>query len=157
MSSGPRRRLLGVRAIPHPVTAHVVRARRAAEHPAVRLDTVPDDPALAVLADGRERMDSALETVEHVRLRALDDRERLVVFVAADFAGGHRTTPRQWDLRVRAAFFAAAERSLAERRFAAPLACRDSAVCDAALRDSRFSAFSLEFWGRMVAMRVAGA
>jgi hypothetical protein len=49
------------------------------------------------------------------------------------------------DLRVRAAFFAAADRELAERRRAAALAWRDSAVCDAARRDSRFNAVSLEF------------
>src|SRR6266487_1713471 len=43
-------------------------------------------------------------------------------------------------LRVRAAFFAAAERDLAERRPAARFACRESAFLDADRRLSRFSA-----------------
>jgi len=45
--------------------------------------------------------------------------------------------------RVRAAFFAAAERELALRFFAAVRAWRDSAFFDAAECGSRFSAFSV--------------
>jgi hypothetical protein len=46
------------------------------------------------------------------------------------------------DFRVRAAFLAEALRLAALRRLAAPRACRESERWDAALRGSRFSAFS---------------
>ena len=45
--------------------------------------------------------------------------------------------------RVRAAFFAEAERLAALRLDAARWACRDNAVFDAARRGSRFNAFSV--------------
>jgi hypothetical protein len=45
--------------------------------------------------------------------------------------------------RVRAAFFAATERAAGERRLAAARLCADSALCEAARRPSRFSAFVL--------------
>ena len=40
---------------------------RTAVELSVRLHPVPDDAALAVLAQRRERMDRAFETVEHMR------------------------------------------------------------------------------------------
>src|SRR5436190_4860279 len=56
----------------------------------------------------------------------------------------HRKLPdpsqRRRRLRVRAAFFAAAERECAERRAEARFACRDNAFFDAARRSSRLSA-----------------
>ncbi len=48
--------------------------------------------------------------------------------------------PQRRRLRVRAAFFAAAERDRAERCFATRFACRDNARFDAARRLSRLSA-----------------
>jgi bifunctional non-homologous end joining protein LigD len=61
----------------------------AAKDAAVRLEAVADDPAAAVVASGRKRMDCALEAVEDVRVAAERDLERLVVLVAAHLAARH--------------------------------------------------------------------
>jgi hypothetical protein len=53
------------------------------------LRTVPQNSATTMVACGRERMDSALETVEHVRGTAEGDLKGLVVSVAANFTGFH--------------------------------------------------------------------
>src|SRR5919198_1209237 len=53
------------------------------------LDPVADDPAAAVLADRRQRVDGALEAVEGVARPLRDDLERLVVVVAANLAARH--------------------------------------------------------------------
>src|SRR3954451_9532162 len=69
--------------------AAVRRAVGAAVDGPARLDAVADHPAAAVGADRGERVDRALEAVEHVRLAAAPDLECPVVLVAADLAGGH--------------------------------------------------------------------
>jgi N-acetylmuramic acid 6-phosphate (MurNAc-6-P) etherase len=69
--------------------AGLLGAAGTAEHPPVRLETMADDPATAVLAGGSERVNRALEAVEDVRLASEADLEGLVVFVPADLAAGH--------------------------------------------------------------------
>src|SRR5262249_27152130 len=75
--------------------------------------------------------------------------------LAAFFAAAFRT-PGPF---VRDAFFAAAGRSLAVRRFAAPLACFDSASLDTVLVGSPFSAFkdARERFGLGFALRLPAA
>src|SRR5690606_26750829 len=70
--------------------ALLLRAVRAAEDAAVRLDAVADDAAAAMGACRRQRVYGALETVEGVRFALQADLHGLVVFVSADFALGHR-------------------------------------------------------------------
>src|SRR5262245_56946204 len=72
----------------------MVRTVRATLVLAARLHPVTDDPAFAVTAHRRQRMNCALEAVEDVRLRADRHRERLVVFIAANFSGSHGGSPR---------------------------------------------------------------
>src|SRR5262245_43393091 len=55
-----------LRSISQPVDPRVLRAAGTTEDVAVVLDPVTDDPALAALALGCERMDGALEAVVHV-------------------------------------------------------------------------------------------
>src|SRR5690606_2338402 len=88
----PRRVLRRNRVLRLP-PAHRVRhagAVRAAVEVAVHVHAVPDDAALAVLADRRHPGDRALERVERVHLALRVDLERQVVLVAADLAGRHR-------------------------------------------------------------------
>src|SRR5919109_4852794 len=67
-----------------------MRAVFATEHLAFCFDAVADDAAVAVRAARREPFDRALKAVEGVRVAARHPhRERLVVAVAADFAGTH--------------------------------------------------------------------
>ena len=67
---------------------------------AVRFDAVPDDTAIAVRANRRQRMDCALEAIEGVTLSAHDDFKCLVIFVLANFASRHtqfvRARGGQW-------------------------------------------------------------
>jgi hypothetical protein len=56
---------------------------------AVRFDAVPDDAAIAVWANRRQRVDRALEAVEGVTLSAHDYFKRLVILVFANFAFRH--------------------------------------------------------------------
>ena len=56
----------------------------------VRLDAVTDDAAIAMLANGGERMNGAFETVELARHAVHDDGEGIVVIVSAGFTFGHR-------------------------------------------------------------------
>jgi hypothetical protein len=79
------------RAIAHLGFARVLRAMRATEEFAVSFHAVTDDLAVTVAAFRRERVNGALETVEHMGCVVLNDLERLVVVVAADFARGHIT------------------------------------------------------------------
>jgi hypothetical protein len=51
-----------------------------------RLHAVPDDPAPAVLAPGRQGMDGALKAVKYVHLAILADQEALVIVVSAYLA-----------------------------------------------------------------------
>jgi hypothetical protein len=70
----------------------------AAEDPSISFDSVTDYAAAAVLADRCERVDRALEAVEHVCFAVPTYLERLVVVVAADLAGRHR--PSSFVLRL---------------------------------------------------------
>ena len=60
---------------------------RATEHHAAGLVAVANDAAATVVAFGRECVDGAFEGIEIMRDAVCDDFQRLVVFVAADFAG----------------------------------------------------------------------
>jgi hypothetical protein len=51
--------------------------------------TMPNDPAVAVWADRRQRMDRAFEAIECVMLSGYDHFKRLVVFIFANFACSH--------------------------------------------------------------------
>ena len=61
----------------------------AAENLFVSFNAVPDNPAIAMRANRRQRVDGALETVEGVVLPADDHFKRLVIFVLANFACSH--------------------------------------------------------------------
>ena len=50
---------------------------------------MPDDPAVAVWADRRQRVDCAFETIECVMLPGYDHFKRLVIFILANFACSH--------------------------------------------------------------------
>jgi hypothetical protein len=56
------------------------------------LHAVPDDHAPAVSAPGRQSMDRAFETVEHMPFIAHHYFERLVIVISTDFTLGHRTS-----------------------------------------------------------------
>src|SRR4051812_8181109 len=64
-------------------------AIHAAENPAFTLHSMPDDPAVAVVASRRQPVDGALETVKRVRLAPARHGEGLVVIVAAGVALRH--------------------------------------------------------------------
>jgi hypothetical protein len=51
--------------------------------------TVPDHPALAMLANRRNRLNCTFEAVECMLLTGGDQLESFIVLVAADFALGH--------------------------------------------------------------------
>jgi hypothetical protein len=55
----------------------------------VGFHSVPDDPAVAVRADRRQRVDRAFEAVECVMLSGYDHFKRLVIFIFANFACTH--------------------------------------------------------------------
>ncbi len=61
----------------------------AAKDLAVGFHTVTDDPAVAVRANRRKRVDRALKAIEDVALVGDDHFERLVIFVFANFAFRH--------------------------------------------------------------------
>src|ERR687888_1961012 len=65
------------------------RAAGAAVDAVPRFDAVADHLAPAVRANGRERVDRALEAVEDVRRSVLVHLECLVVVVSANLAGCH--------------------------------------------------------------------
>jgi hypothetical protein len=50
---------------------------------------MPDDPAVAVWADRRQRMDRAFKAIECVMLSGYDHFKRLVIFIFANFACSH--------------------------------------------------------------------
>jgi len=58
----------------------------AAEDLSVGFHAVPDDPAVAVWADRRQRVDRAFEAIECVMLSGYDHFKRLVIFIFANFA-----------------------------------------------------------------------
>jgi len=51
--------------------------------------TVPHDPATAVRANRRQRVDRAFETIECVMFPGYDHFKRLVIFILANFACSH--------------------------------------------------------------------
>jgi|SRR6266516_3338179 len=59
------------------------------EKSAANLNSMPNHPALAVLANRRDGLNRALETVERVMGSGGYQLEALVVLVAANLAGGH--------------------------------------------------------------------
>jgi hypothetical protein len=61
----------------------------ATEDFAPLLYAVPNDPAVAVRANRRERVDCALEAIEGVVLAGNDHFKRFVIFVFANFAFSH--------------------------------------------------------------------
>ncbi|SRR5437762_1670751 len=65
------------------------RAVDAAENLFVSFNAVPDNPAIAMRANRRQRVDGALETVEGVVLPADDHFKRLVIFVVANLTCSH--------------------------------------------------------------------
>jgi hypothetical protein len=65
------------------------RAVDATENLSVRFNAVPDNPAVAVGTNRRQRVDRALEAIEGVTLPANDNFERLVIFIFANFACSH--------------------------------------------------------------------
>jgi len=58
----------------------------AAEDFSVSFNAVPDDPAVAMRANRRQRVDRALEAVERVVFSANDHFKRLVIFIFTNFA-----------------------------------------------------------------------
>jgi len=61
----------------------------AAEDFTSLLHAMSDDPAVAVRANRRERMDRALKAIEGVVCAGNDYLERLVIFVSTNFACSH--------------------------------------------------------------------
>src|SRR5437870_13822221 len=61
----------------------------AAVQHALRLYTMPDDPAFAMGTGRGHSMDRTFKTVEDVRLACQDDLKSLVIVIAADFAACH--------------------------------------------------------------------
>jgi hypothetical protein len=66
----------------------------ATEDLSVGFHTVTDDPAVAVWADRRQRVDCAFEAVECVMLSCYDHFKRLVIFIFANFACSHTILSR---------------------------------------------------------------
>jgi hypothetical protein len=60
-----------------------------AEHPAFYFYAMPDDPARAMAAPGRDSLNCALETVEGMSLSVDVNLKAFVVFISANFAGSH--------------------------------------------------------------------
>ena len=65
------------------------RAVDAAENLSLRFHAVPDDSAVAMRTNRRQRVYRALEAVERVMLAGNDHFKRLVIFVFANFACSH--------------------------------------------------------------------
>ncbi len=70
-------------------SAGSARAVDATENLSIRFNAVSDDPAIAMRANRRERVDRAFEAVERVVLPANDYFKRLVIFIFANFAASH--------------------------------------------------------------------
>jgi hypothetical protein len=64
-------------------------AMRAAEKPAANFDSVSNHPALAVLTDGRDRLDRAFEAIERVPRAGGNQFKTFVVVIPANFAYCH--------------------------------------------------------------------
>jgi hypothetical protein len=63
-----------------------------AEEVTVHFDAVANDPALAMLADRSHRLDRTFETVKDMMRAGGYNLEAFVVFIATNFASGHRTS-----------------------------------------------------------------
>jgi ADP-dependent phosphofructokinase/glucokinase len=61
----------------------------AAEDLSICFHAMPHDPAIAVWADWRQRVDRAFEAIECVMLSGYDHFERFVIFIFANFACSH--------------------------------------------------------------------
>ena len=61
----------------------------AAKDLSIGFHAVADDPAMAVRANWRQRVDCALEAIEGVMLSGNDHFKRLVIFIFANFACSH--------------------------------------------------------------------
>lgn len=61
----------------------------ATEDLSIRFNAVSDNPAIAMRANWRERVDRAFEAVKRVVLPANDYFKRFVIFIFANFAGSH--------------------------------------------------------------------
>lgn len=61
----------------------------AAEDLSIGFHAMADDPAVAVRANRRERVDCALEAIEGVMLAGDDYFKRLVIVIFANFACSH--------------------------------------------------------------------
>jgi hypothetical protein len=69
--------------------AGLARAVDAAEDFSVSFNAVPDDPAVAMRANRRQRVDGALKAIEGMTLPADDHFKRLVIFVFANLTCSH--------------------------------------------------------------------
>src|SRR5262245_38767769 len=65
------------------------RAVFATEECTAFLKPVPDDPCSAMIADRREGLNGAFETIECMRLAIHEDLKRLVIIVAASLTNRH--------------------------------------------------------------------
>ena len=103
--------------------AGLLRAMGAAIDGAAVLDAMSNHGTLAVRAPWRHRLDRTFEAVERHRLSSLGDAKSPVVVVTANVTNSHKILPAPIvfcyqaarRLRVRAAFFADSDRSLAGR------------------------------------------
>jgi hypothetical protein len=74
--------------------AAFARAVDAAKNLSVTFNAVPNNPAIAMRASRRQRVDGALETVEGVVHPADDHFKRLVIFVVANLTCCHTNVSR---------------------------------------------------------------
>ena len=85
----------------------------AAEDFASLLHAVTDDPALAVRANRRQRVDRALEAIEGVVLASDNHLKGLVIFIFTNFACSHtKSLSRTAAFAAVSAFFFASERTV---------------------------------------------
>ena len=61
----------------------------AAEDLSIGFHAMTNHPAIAVWANGRQRVDRAFETIECVMLSGYDHFKRLVILIFANFACSH--------------------------------------------------------------------
>ena len=85
----------------------------AAEDFASLLHAVTDDPALAVRANRRQRVDRALEAIEGVVLAGNNHLKGLVIFIFTNFTCSHtKSLSRTAAFAAVSAFFFASERTV---------------------------------------------
>ena len=92
LSQEPYRLLPSGRPVSNSGNPFLPGAKRATkENPVFVLRTVPKDSAAAMVAGRRQGMDCTLKAVENVSCSAKSNLKGLVVAVAANFTGSHRT------------------------------------------------------------------